>query len=213
VALRFKLLGVPVAIGADFAFVMVVLAALWRTPEELPAWLVVVTGSVLLHELGHAILLEHYGFEPSVRLYSGGGLTLALTEERISPPRHILVAAAGPALGLAVGGLAGLAVLAAPGLARNDVVQDLLWVNLGWGLINLLPVPGADGGAIVSELTTMVLGRPADKLGQAAGVVVVGAVVVGLAVAGLHVWAFVVGFFAVFTAGLGLLSSHPGRPG
>ena len=74
-ALRFKLLDVPIAIGIDFIVIMLVLGALWRTPEELPAWMAVVTGSVLLHELGHAAVFDYFGVKPSIVLHGGGGLT------------------------------------------------------------------------------------------------------------------------------------------
>jgi Flp pilus assembly protein TadD/Zn-dependent protease len=204
VALRFRLLGVPIAIGLDFIVLMVVLGSLWRLPEELPAWLAVVTGSVLLHELGHAAMFDYFGVRPAIRLYAGGGMTTGL---RVPPRQHILVAGAGPAMGLIVGGLIGAATIAAPRLASEPIVQDLLWVNLGWSLINLLPFPGSDGGAILSEMTALVLGRPAEQAGRVAGLVVVGAVFVGLVLAGLYDWAFIIGFVAVFsTIRMGALS-------
>ncbi len=203
-ALRFKLLGVPIAIGADFVVIMVVLGALWRAPEELPEWLAVVTGSVLLHELGHAAMFDFFGVKPAIRLYGGGGMTTGL---RVPPRQHILIAAAGPAMGLLVGAMVGLAALAAPGFGASSIAQDLLWVNLGWSLINLLPFPGVDGGAILSELTSIVLGRPAEQVGRGVGLVIVGAILVGLVVVGLYDWAFIVGFVAVFsTIRMGALS-------
>jgi tetratricopeptide (TPR) repeat protein len=135
-----------------------------------------------------------------IRLYGGGGLTLTVSTDgrRISPQQHIAIAAAGPIAGLILGGGVGLAVLAAPRISSNDIVQDLLWVSLGWSLVNLLPFPGVDGGSIVTELTTIVLGRPAEAVGRTIGLVVVGAILVGLVLAGLYDWAFIVGFFAVF---------------
>jgi hypothetical protein len=200
VALKFKFLDVPIVIGVDFFVVMLVLGALWRTPEQLPVWMVVVTGAVLIHELGHATISDFLGFKPMIRLYGGGGLTLTMSTDgrRVSPRQHIAIAAAGPIAGLILGGGVGLAVLAAPHIAGNDIVQDLLWVSLGWSLVNLLPFPGVDGGSIVTELTTIVLGRPAEALGRTIGLVVVGAILVGLVLAGLYDWAFIVGFFAVF---------------
>ena len=202
VALKFKLLDVPVVIGADFILIMLVLGAFWRTPEQLPVWMVVVTGSVLLHEFGHATFFDFFGFKPVIRLYGAGGVTMAMSapNHRISPRQHIVIAAAGPATGLILGGMVGLAVLAAPRIASNDVVQDLLWVSLGWSLVNLLPFPGTDGGSIVTETTAIILGRPAETVGRFVGLVIVGAVLVGLLLFGLYDWAFIVGFFAVINA-------------
>lgn len=199
-ALKFKLLDVPVAIGGDFLLIMLLLGALWRAPEQLPAWMVIVTGSVLLHEFGHAIMFDFFGFNPMIRLYGGGGVTMAMTtpSRGLSPWRHIVVAAAGPVTGLILGGAVGLAVLASPKIGSSDIVEDLLWVSLGWSVINLLPFPGTDGGSIVTELTTIVMGRPAAAVGRVIGLIAVGAVFVALLAVGLYDWAFILGFFAVF---------------
>ena len=195
-ALKFKLMGVPIAIGIDFVVVMVVLGSFWRTPEQLPAWLAVATGSVLLHELGHAAIFDFFGVKPSIRLHGGGGVTMGL---RLPPRQHVLVVLAGPAMGLIVGGIVGVTVLAAPRLGNNPIVEDLLWVNLGWSLINLLPFPGADGGQILSEVTTLVLGRPAELAGRIVGLFVIGAIFLGLVLIGLYDWALVLAVFAVFS--------------
>ena len=196
--MKLKILDVPVHIGVDFILIMLVLGALWRTPAQLPAWIVVVTASVFLHEFGHAALFDSYGFKPAIRLYGGGGVTTAIGApgQRISPRQDIVVAAAGPATGLILGGIVGLAALAAPRIATNDIVQDLLWVSLGWSLINLLPFPGTDGGSIVNDLTTLILGRRAEMIGRVAGLVVVGAVFVCLVLLGQYYWAFIIAFFA-----------------
>jgi tetratricopeptide (TPR) repeat protein/Zn-dependent protease len=181
VALKFKLLDVPVAIGVDFVAVMALLGLLLRTPEQLPAWLIVATLSVLLHEVGHAAMFDFYGIPPSIRLYGGGGMTTGL---RLPSRQHILVVAAGPAVGLAIGGMVGLAVLAAPRLATDPVIQDLLWFNLGLSSLNLLPLPGVDGAAVLDEVVTLVLGRPAEVAARVVGVVLLGAIVIGLALVG-----------------------------
>jgi Flp pilus assembly protein TadD/Zn-dependent protease len=197
VAIKFKLLDVPVAIGVDFLFIMLILGALWRTPDQLPVWMIVTTGSVLIHEMGHATFFDLYGMKPVIQLYGGGGMTMAMPVpgRGITHWQHVVISAAGPATGLILGGMVGAAALAAPRIQGNDIVQDLLWVSLGWSLINLLPLPGVDGGAIVSELTSIVLRRTADQAGQFVGLAVVVAILAGLVVAGLYYPAFIIGFF------------------
>ena len=149
-AVKFKLLGIPVGIGFDFFLVMLVLGALWRTPDQLPAWMIIATGSVLIHEMGHAAVSEFLGFRPVIRLYGGGGLTLTMSTpgRQITPREHIAIAAAGPLAGLILGGGVALAVLASPHISTSDIVEDLLWVSLGWSVVNLIPLPGVDGGSI-----------------------------------------------------------------
>jgi tetratricopeptide (TPR) repeat protein len=213
VALKFKLLGFPVVIGVDFFIVMLVLGALWRTPEQLPVWMIVVTGSVLLHEMGHATFFDLFGMKPVIQLYGAGGLTFARPDPNrpLTRPKHIVIAAAGPATGLIIGVMVGAAALAVPRIQSYDLIQDLLWVSLGWSLVNLLPLPGVDGGAIVSEVTSIVLRRPSEVAGQVVGLVLVGAIIVALLVAGLSSWAFIIGFFVVFNMARMGFGSFGGR--
>ena len=219
-AIKFKLLDVPVVIGVDFLLIMLVLGALWRTPDQLPVWMVVVTASVLLHEMGHATFFDLYGLKPVIQLYGGGGLTMAMPVpgRTVTPWQRIVIAAAGPATGMVIGAMVGAAALYAPRLQSNDVIQDLLWVSLGWSLINLLPLPGVDGGAIVSGLTSMVLRRPAEFAGRVVGLAVVVAILGILVMVGLYYWAFIIGFFVVMTMartgfGFGARSGSGGRGG
>ena len=197
---KFRLLGIPVAIGVDFFLIMLFLGILWRTTDQLPAWMVIATGAVLIHEMGHATVSEFFGFTPVIALYGGGGLTITTSPSGrpITPRQHIAIAAAGPITGLILGGGVALAVLAAPDIASSDIVQDVLWVSLGWGIVNLLPLPGVDGGSIVAELTNIVLRHPAPAASRVVGIVAVGIIIVALLVAGMGDWAFIVGFFAVF---------------
>ncbi len=97
--------------------------------------------------------------------------------------QQILISAAGPGAGFLLAGLVvvtaiavGLALgvgvafgvaqipagtLASPALRYLDMlITSLLWVNLGWGLINLLPVYPLDGGNISRQVFLM-----ADPLG------------------------------------------------
>jgi Zn-dependent protease len=108
--------------------------------------LVIVGGSLLAHELAHAVVARAAGYRvDGVTLSLLGGVT---AWSGPAPEAHVAVriAAAGPATSavlacafVAVGGLAG-------GL------DGLLWlgaaVNLFDALVNLLPVPTSDGLAI-----------------------------------------------------------------
>ena len=208
-ALKFKIFDTPVAIDVNFVVIMLVLGSLWQAPELLPAWLAITTGSVLLHELGHAAVFDFYGSRPSIRLYGGGGVTTGL---RLPPKRHIAVCAAGPGMGLILGGIVGLTVLASPRLGSNPIVADLLWVNLGWSAINLLPFPGLDGGQLLAELITLVLGRPAELASRVIGLAIVSALFVALMVMGQYSWAFIIGYLTVFsTIRIGAMTGLTGR--
>jgi membrane-associated protease RseP (regulator of RpoE activity) len=99
---------------------------------------------------------------PWIRLMAFGGMTGWQQPRPLTPGQQIFISAAGPAVGISIGGavlLAGVAGLfagATPSVLR--VLNFVLWVNLGWGVLNLLPILPLDGGHIASSLAGMVAG-------------------------------------------------------
>lgn len=131
---------------------------LWTLNSEqgwagLVVWVAVVFQGILMHELGHAIAGRAFGREPRIELIALGGLTWWEQREPLSPGRSIAVSFAGPAVGIAIG-LAAIAALDPVGGAKDSLARytlsSLIYVNLGWGLLNLLPVLPLDGGNIVA---------------------------------------------------------------
>lgn len=154
---RFHVAGVPVRVHLFFLLTAFATGSTrLERPAALLTWMAVVFVSVLLHELGHALAYRRLGCRASIELHGLGGTTTGQGAERLSHKQDAWVSFAGPGTGFLLGGL----VLAAwhftplgqvEGLART-VVWDLLWVNIGWGLINLLPILPLDGGHIMSAL-------------------------------------------------------------
>jgi len=92
------------------------------------------------------------------------------------------VSFAGPLAGFAVGAVLGVGVAIAGGDGTGDVryfVLVVLWTNVGWGLVNLLPVLPLDGGHIVAEL------MPGDRATRNRRAAVASIVVAGIAIAWL----------------------------
>jgi Zn-dependent protease len=176
-----SILGFPLRID-PFFFVTAWLIGGSREPLWTLAWVAVVLVGVLAHELGHAFAGRRLGLEPWIRLFAFGGMTGWGRPRPLSARQQIAISFAGPAVGLAVGGLVLLGGLsgalagAPPPLAR--VLTDVLWVNLGWGVLNLLPVLPLDGGHIVSAAAEMAAGRRGRLAARALSVVLT--VVIGL---------------------------------
>lgn len=144
-----KLFGIPVKIDGSFLVLSLFLASSRVSqPTLLVEWLLVVFVSILLHEMGHALTVKAFGHTPRITLYSMGGLTSWRGE--LSPARHVLISLAGPFAGFLFGGLVYLArplfEAAQPSLLAHTAYGDLLWVNIGWGIFNLLPILPLDGG-------------------------------------------------------------------
>jgi Zn-dependent protease len=82
-----------------------------------------------------------------------------------------------------------------PWLARV-ALADALWINIGWSLINLLPVLPFDGGNLLDQIGEIATGVHHPRWVGLVSVVVGG---VGALLAASHGWTFV-GFFGMFGA-------------
>lgn len=150
----------------------------------LAVWIAVVFVSILIHELGHALVFAGFGQPARIVLYHFGGLAIPFgmpARQLQQPWRRLLVAAAGPLAQLLFICLVVVALVASgyrlppsglvarlpvigdwlaaaaeqgrrlPSSLANLAVYHLLFVNIGWAVLNLLPVPPLDGGTIVLE--------------------------------------------------------------
>ncbi len=200
---RFRLLGFPVHIDLSF---VVIIAILGFQPgsslSSLALWIVIAALSVLLHELGHAVVARPVATDITITLAGLGGLTRYQPTARLTRGRSLAIALAGPFVGLAAG--AGLlllrqAVTPRPGGLAAEVIATGVWTTIGWSVFNLLPILPLDGGHAVMELLP---GSPVVRLRRTAVVSIVAAVAVG--VAGLALGRV---FFAVFAAFLVLTNA------
>ncbi|MDQ6928197.1 MAG: hypothetical protein M3159_05985 [Actinomycetota bacterium] len=159
--LSFNLLGIPIRIDPSFFMI----AVLWGLGEQrlalIVSWVVVVTLSVLAHELGHAITFRVFDRRPNVVLQWMGGLTFA--PGGLTPARQLIVSLSGPLTGLVLIGLPAFVVGhgALNGSSTWSVVlSQVVWVNIVWSVFNLLPVLPLDGGNVcASALHFVVPGR------------------------------------------------------
>lgn len=96
----FRLFDFPIRVHPYFWLVAVILGFRpdGTPPLDLLVWVSVVLVSIIVHELGHALLQRRYGGNPRVVLYSFGGLAIAEGVE-YTPRRQILISIAGPAAG------------------------------------------------------------------------------------------------------------------
>jgi Zn-dependent protease len=197
--LRFRIARFPVDVHPSF-FIMAVLLALGRTDVRLIlAWVGVVFVSILIHELGHAVVGYAFGLSPRIYLYAMGGLTSWSTGRSLTEQRSILVSLAGPFAGLLVGSLIWTLVSYHPFELTplgEVAVRDLLWANVGWSLLNLLPVLPLDGGGVMRSLVHMAKGYRNDRLPRQVSVVVGGAAAVVAILYGMMWAAFLAAWLA-----------------
>jgi Zn-dependent protease len=175
--LRFRLLGFPVRVHPWFWIATVLLNGdplLKLGPQYLLLWIVVVFVSILVHELGHAVAYRWYGADADIVLYAFGGLAIS-THVIHGRWRRILVSLAGPVAGFILCGVVyGTNQAFAWGQSADNrrpngpevwfLYRQLVWVNLIWGLLNLLPVFPLDGGQVSRELCGMKWGTRGKRI-------------------------------------------------
>lgn len=185
--LRFPLLGIPVRVSPWFWLMAVVLGwpYLQLGMPSLLMWVFAVFVSILVHEFGHALTARACGYPPRVLLYQFGGLAMFSPTHNFSLGRSLLITAAGPLAGLALGGVAivvGL-VLAirnvplAPG--AEIFLTQMVYINIFWSVLNLMPVLPLDGGQIARDLLLMISPRRGMRIALVVSLVVGGLLAAG----------------------------------
>lgn len=159
--------GIPIKVDPSFLILTLLLARnRLSEPVSLVVWVVVVFVSIIVHELGHAFAGRRYGLQPQIQLYSMGGLTSWSSGRSITPPQSIAISLAGPFAGFLFGGLVyvvGRQLDATfDSLIWPTAYRDLLWVNIGWGIFNLLPVIPMDGGHVIGSLEEWIRKKPGN---------------------------------------------------
>jgi Zn-dependent protease len=144
-----RLFGFPIEIGLSFLILLgVVLVWMGGVAGLLVVGLAF--GSVLLHELGHALVARYLGVPiAGIELNFFGGAAKMMDLPKTAN-NEIAIAAAGPAVSLALAGLGfGLGTVLGSGL-----LVLIGWINLVIAGFNLIPALPMDGGRILRALLT-----------------------------------------------------------
>jgi Zn-dependent protease/CBS domain-containing protein len=178
----------------------------------------IVFASVVLHELGHALVATHAGVPAkAIILLPIGGITLLdETQQPVEPgvltwKRDIRIAIAGPVVNLAIAFAAASILLAvAPeihlwtkpwDIQSGNLPRALVWSNLWLGLFNLLPAYPMDGGKILRALFS----RRMDPVRATRRAIAIGQAFATLfMLTGMlwNIWLTMIGFFLFIAAQL-----------
>jgi Zn-dependent protease/CBS domain-containing protein len=163
-----RVFGVEIRIHLTFLFLIFFL---WSTANQdttaalrALALAGIIFGSVILHELGHALVARGCGIPAkAIILLPIGGVTILDEAHAVPDPvnawkRDIRIAAAGPLVNLVIAGLSALVLLSVipgfpllvkPLIHLNGLARSLVWTNVYLGLFNLLPAYPMDGGRVL----------------------------------------------------------------
>jgi len=168
-----RLFGIEIRIHLTFVFLLAFVWATEATSQGAAATMRglglvgIIFGSVVLHELGHALVARGAGIPAkSIILLPIGGITILDEAHAIPDPlnawkRDIRIAVAGPLVNLAIAGAAALilpaaiphfSLMARPLMHSSALLRSLVWANVYLGLFNLLPAYPMDGGRALRAL-------------------------------------------------------------
>lgn len=156
--LRFWILDIPVRVHPLFWLMSIVMGSNMPNFHFIMLWVVCVFVSILIHELGHAVVARKFGYDPEIVLHGFGGYAMYLPTHWCGTTRSILISLAGPGAGFL---FYGVVHFLAPFLLQYRWAQNMSFlatlhflerINLWWGLINLLPVLPLDGGRVCLDL-------------------------------------------------------------
>jgi len=173
-------------------------------------------GSILAHEFGHALTARRFGIRTqSIALHIFGGVA-RLTAEPRTPRHELLIAAAGPAVSLALAAAFFVidAVIPAETTLAFAVIDwtanQLWWANLILGIFNLVPGFPLDGGRILRAVMWQRRRSwsQGTRIAARAGAIV-GAVMMGLGAASALLTDDV--FRGIMLAGVGYLVRQAAR--
>ena len=177
--LNFSLFGIPVRVHPLFWLVALILN--YRNLRDVGSvltWIVAVFLAILVHELGHAVVMRAYGFRPWITLHGFGGLASydqgrSYGSKGAEPLGQILMSLAGPGagfllaaalvFGLALAGYGFRVVFSSPFGLELDVgglpnvrlailLYYIFFICVFWGIVNLLPIYPLDGGQVAREI-------------------------------------------------------------
>ena len=174
--LSFRLGKIPVRIQPSFFLIAVLFVGLSGADlRVLVAWIAIVFVSVMLHELGHATVGLGFGLSPSIQLHGMGGTTSWSGGPALSTGRRILISLAGPFAGFALAAIVRYAL--GPGVfpptpLGGFVYDNLLFVNFGWGVLNLLPMLPLDGGNVMTQVLNALTGGRGEGPARIVSIVV-----------------------------------------
>jgi Zn-dependent protease len=165
-----RLFGIEIRIHLTFLFLLVFVWSTEANSQDPTAVLRglglvgIIFGSVVLHELGHALVARGSGIPAkSIMLLPIGGITMLDEAQTIPDPlnawkRDVRISIAGPLVNLVIAGVAaliliavipGFSLMARPLMHSNALLRSIVWANIYLGMFNLLPAYPMDGGRVL----------------------------------------------------------------
>lgn len=200
---QFGIFGIPVKIDPFFAIMLLLFGFLMYAPtggQYVVSFAVIAALSVFIHELGHALGFKAFGIRPSILLHGMGGATSPTSStEAITPLRNIVITLAGPLPPLVLLGLPALSMATSSGQGSNVILEQIVFVNVVWSVLNLIPILPLDGGVVTASIFELIFAGKGRRIANVLSLVLAS----GLA---LYSFALDLPFLAVMAVLFGFLN-------
>ncbi|MCO4760702.1 MAG: site-2 protease family protein [Myxococcales bacterium] len=193
----FSIAGIPVSISWMHFALMAFIAwgALKQDPKLGIGIMIILSFSILFHELGHGLVSRYFRLDPHIELVALGGVCFHKPTSR--PRDQFLITAAGPAMNFLLAAIFYFGSSSADGMLLQILYSGFTW-NVVLGIYNLLPIFPLDGGVLTLIVARKVWkqGLKADRLVYKLGL----GLSVILALAGLGMQMMLVTFVMAYAA-------------
>ena len=195
--MQFRLGSIPIRVRGPFLFMALILGAQLERPDLIAIWVGVVFVSVLVHELGHAVVGRLFGLTPQIELHGMGGTTSWVDPRDVGNARSMAISVAGPFAGFGIAALLygahrmGYAP-AHPLLSKAGIMA--FQINFFWGVFNLAPMLPLDGGNVMRSFLNIVSNGRGEKPARIVSIVI-GGLLCAFALSRRELWLGALGAF------------------
>ena len=195
--MQFRLGSIPVRVRGLFLFMALVLGAQLERLDLIAIWVVVVFVSVLVHELGHALVGRLFGLTPQIELHGMGGTTSWVDARDVGNARSMAISVAGPFAGFSIAALLyganRMGYVPSHPLAL-EAVTKAIQINFVWGVFNLAPMLPLDGGNVMRSFLNIVSNGRGEKPARIVSIVI-GGLLCAYALSRRELWLGALGAF------------------
>lgn len=165
---------IPIVIHPIFWLIVAVIG--WLNAQSFVGtliWVGVILFSLLVHEFGHALTAKAFGQTVQIELVAMGGVTFH-EGKKLKKWQDFLIVLMGPLASLILAGgayLARNALGSSNAMMITSVLTLIVFINIFWTIINLLPILPLDGGQLLRIILEGIFGAKGLKFTLLLGVI------------------------------------------